>query len=320
VILTQSSNALLSLTNNALLRIINLSLTTAALSALVLLGFASILSYRIRNLRNQAEKAVSHDGKVHSFSASKSQDEIGDLSRSYAALLQRIQDYNHYLETLSGKLAHELRTPLTISKSSIEMLKMVAPNDKEKHQRYLLRAEEGLERLRLILNAMSEASRVEQVIQHSDIHQIDIENLVNEMCLAYQDTYPDFKFTFISHNSTPKILLHCAPELIAQMLDKLIDNATGFAPKHSEISLSLTSTEQSVRLTIKNTGPLLPDNMKQQLFNSMVSIRKEKTDTPHLGLGLYIVKLIAQHHHGQLSAQNNADNTGVSFSVELPTR
>ncbi len=185
VILTQSSNALLSLTNNALLRIINLSLTTAALSALILLGFASILSYRIRNLRNQAEKAVTHDGKVQPFSASKSKDEIGDLSRSYAVLLQRIQDYNHYLETLSGKLAHELRTPLTISKSSIEMLKMVDSDDTEKYQRYLLRAEEGLERLRLILNAMSEASRVEQVIQHSDIHQVDIKNLMNEMCLAY---------------------------------------------------------------------------------------------------------------------------------------
>ena len=326
VILTQSSKALLSLTNNALLRIINLSLTTAALSALVLLGFASILSYRIRNLRNQAEKAVSHDGKVQPFSASKSKDEIGDLSRSYAALLQRIQDYNHYLETLSGKLAHELRTPLTISKSSIEMLKMVDHNDTEKHQRYLHRAEEGLERLRLILNAMSEASRVEQVIQHSDIHQVNIKNLMNEMCLAYQDTYPDFTFTFhfqsniTSLSPSPEITLHCAPELIAQMLDKLIDNATGFAPKHSEILLSLTATEKSVLLTVDNTGPLLPDNMQQQLFDSMVSIRKEKTDTPHLGLGLYIVKLIAQHHHGQLSACNNAENSGVSFCVELPTR
>ncbi|MBV1922232.1 MAG: GHKL domain-containing protein, partial [Pseudomonadales bacterium] len=322
VILTQSSNALLSLTNNALLRIINLSLTTAALSALVLLGFASILSYRIRSLRNQAEKAVSYDGKVQPFSASKSKDEIGDLSRSYAVLLQRIQDYNHYLETLSGKLAHELRTPLTISKSSIEMLKMVDSNDTEKHQRYLLRAEEGLERLRLILNAMSEASRVEQVIQHSDIQPVDIKNLMHEMCLAYQDTYPDFTFTFNSQQGAPapEITLHCAPELIAQMLDKLIDNATGFAPKHSEISLSLTATEKSLRLTVDNTGPLLPDNMQQQLFDSMVSIRKEKTDTPHLGLGLYIVKLIAQHHHGQLSACNNVEESGVSFCVELPTR
>ncbi len=120
--------------------------------------------------------------------------------------------------------------------------------------------------------------------------------------------------------TTPEISLHCAPELIAQMLDKLIDNATGFAPKHSEILLSLTSTDKSVRLSVDNTGPLLPDSMQQQLFDSMVSIREEKTETPHLGLGLYIVKLIAQHHRGQLSASNNAENTGVSFCVELPTR
>ena len=330
VVLTQSSDALLSLTNNALFRIINLSLTTAALSALILLGFASVLSYRIRRLRNQTENAVNQDGKVQSFSASKAHDEIGDLSRSYAGLLQRIHDYNKYLETLSGKLAHELRTPLTISKSSIEMLKMVEPQDTEKQQRYLSRAEEGLERLRLILNAMSEASRVEQAIQHADIHDFDIAILVNDMCQAYQDSYPDFQFDFIQHESLASTTtnLRGAPELIAQMLDKLVTNATEFAPINTTIRLSLMASDLGIRLSIENTGPLLPDNMQQQLFDSMVSIRNEPSngstgsgsDTPHLGLGLYIVKLIVKYHQGQLSARNNNQQNGVVFHIDLPLR
>ena len=322
VVLTQSSDALLSLTNDALRRIINLSLTTAALSALVLLSFASILSYRIRRLRNQAEEAVSQDGKITFFSASNANDEIGDLSRSYAVLLQRVHDYNHYLETLSGKLAHELRTPLTISKSSIEMLKMTAPDDTEKQQRYLNRAEDGLERLRLILNAMSEASRVEQVIQQSETVSFDLTQLISDMCQAYQDSYVDFQFIFNPHQdliSSP-FMLSGSPELIAQMLDKLVDNATGFAPLHSPIQLSLTPLKAGVRVTVSNFGPLLPENMQQQLFDSMVSIREEKSDTPHLGLGLYIVKLIAQHHNGSLSAGNKALSDGVEFYVDLPTR
>jgi len=322
VVLTQSSDALLSLTNNALRRIINLSLTTAALSALVLLSFASILSYRIRLLRNKTEAAVNLDGKIQLFPASNANDEIGDLSRSYAALLRRVHDYNDYLETLSGKLAHELRTPLTISKSSIEMLRMTAPDDTEKQQRYLNRAEDGLERLRLILNAMSEASRVEQVIQHSEIVSFNVSNLINDMYQAYQDSYSDFTFSFYQHQdlTDSQLTLSGSPELVAQMLDKLVDNATGFAPPHSQIQLSLTPFKSSIRLTVSNIGPLLPENMQQQLFDSMVSIREERSDTPHLGLGLYIAKLIAQHHNGNLSASNNVQNDGVEFYVDLPTR
>ncbi|OUS24056.1 hypothetical protein A9Q99_26295 [Gammaproteobacteria bacterium 45_16_T64] len=321
VVLTQSNEALLTSTNNALLRVVNLSIGTAAFSAFILLGFASILSFRIRALRNKTEQAVSQDGKISTYTPSQTKDEIGDLSRSYGALLNRVNDYNQYLETLSGKLAHELRTPLTISKSSLEMLKMVDPQDTEKQQRYFARAEMGLERLRHLLNAMSEASRVEQSIQHSELHEVDLRELLDHMCQAYQDTYPNHQFEF-QHDEgvTPKhTTLNANPELLAQMLDKLVDNATGFAPRQSTITFVLTHSPQVLHLRVKNKGPLLPESMQQQLFDSMVSIRQEKSDTPHLGLGLYIVKLIVQHHRGTLYAHNTTDNEGVEFCIELQT-
>ena len=208
------------------------------------------------------------------------------------------------------------------------MLKMVEPQDTEKQQRYLSRAEEGLERLRLILNAMSEASRVEQAIQHADIHDFDIAILVNDMCQAYQDSYPDYQFDFIQDESLASSTtnLRGAPELIAQMLDKLVTNATEFAPINTTIRLSLMASDHGIRLSIENTGPLLPESMQQQLFDSMVSIRTKASDgstgsgsdTPHLGLGLYIVKLIVKFHLGQLSARNNNQQNGVVFHIDLP--
>jgi len=58
--------------------------------------------------------------------------------------------------------------------------------------------------------------------------------------------------------------------------------------------------------------------MQNALFDSMVSIRQKKGSEPHLGLGLYIVRLIAEFHHGQVSAKNRTDVEGVEFIVKMP--
>ena len=68
-----------------------------------------------------------------------------------------------------------------------------------------------------------------------------------------------------------------------------------------------------------NDGPLLPASMQGRLFESMVSIRPAaSSDDPHLGVGLYIVRMIAQFHGGIASAQNKADDSGVVITIELP--
>jgi two-component system sensor histidine kinase ChvG len=59
--------------------------------------------------------------------------------------------------------------------------------------------------------------------------------------------------------------------------------------------------------------------MHGRLFDSMVSVRTEQSrDQPHLGLGLYIVRLIAEFHGGRATAMNRADAQGVIVSVDLP--
>ena len=70
---------------------------------------------------------------------------------------------------------------------------------------------------------------------------------------------------------------------------------------------------------MSNEGPQLPAEMAGQLFDSMVSVRAHRAgDVPHLGLGLYIVRLIAEFHGGHAALSNRADGNGVEASVMLP--
>jgi len=71
-------------------------------------------------------------------------------------------------------------------------------------------------------------------------------------------------------------------------------------------------------LSVANAGPTLPEKMRDRLFDPMVSVGKKKASQSRLGLGLYIVRLIAEFHGGDASADNRAEPPGVAVTVRLP--
>ena len=112
--------------------------------------------------------------------------------------------------------------------------------------------------------------------------------------------------------------MYGAPELIAQALDKLFDNALSFTPPDGWIRIALEAGEVgSARVLVANKGPHLPDEMQGQLFDSLVSVRGTgaRAGTPHLGLGLYVVRLVAELHQGKVSGRNG--EAGVTFEMDL---
>lgn len=311
IILQQGTDAILSLTNQAMMRLITLTLIATIGVALVLLGYASWLSARIRSLSNAADRALDEKHVLTSLPSALAGDEIGDLSRSFSSVLQQLGDYNDYLQTLASKLSHELRTPLTIVKSSLENLEHESLS--KESAIYTARAKEGVERLRKILSAMSEASRTEELIEHAEPENFDLGKVLESTVAAYADAWPERQFVFDNHAADA--IVFGSPELIIQMLDKLADNAVDFSSTGDEIRVSLDSDPDSVELSISNPGPPLPDNMRTQLFHSMVSVRQGGGER-HLGLGLYVARLIAEGHNGSISAKNVSD--GVMFTVTLP--
>jgi len=112
--------------------------------------------------------------------------------------------------------------------------------------------------------------------------------------------------------------LHCAPDLIVQALDKLVDNAISLSAEDCEIGISLRSEDGSCLISVSNSGTRLPDVPHEQLFDSLVSLREKRLSGQHLGLGLHIVRLVAEAHGGSVSARNLPDDKGVEFTICLP--
>ncbi|MDH3372343.1 MAG: ATP-binding protein [Gammaproteobacteria bacterium] len=311
IVLQQGTEAILSLTNQGLVRLMNVTIIATLLVAATLLGYATWLSRRIQKLSVAAEEALDADKLRSTLPSASAGDEVGDLSRSFSHVLRQLADYNDYLRSLASKLSHELRTPLAIVTSSLENLDHEPLN--EASQGYAARARDGADRLRRILTAMSEASRVEELMEHAEPENFELCAALTTTVAAYRDVYPDRSFRLDTDPDTT--MLRGSPELIIQMLDKLVDNAVDFSAKDDTIVISLRSAEGARLLTVSNPGPPLPEQMRSQLFDSMVSVRRGGDDK-HLGLGLYVAKLIAEGHRGTIEATNSEG--GVTVTVTLP--
>ncbi len=326
LLLEQASRAVPLLANRALLSLLLTSFGVLLVAGGVLLAFATRLSLRLARLRKAADLAQLHDGRMDGlfkqgrFPMTGDPDEIGDLARSFEHLFEMVGGYTDYLRTLASKLSHELNTPLAIVKSSLDNLEQILQQHHavpEEAQPYLVRTRDGVTRLVALVRAMSEASRMERAIAAAEPEDVDLREVVRGCAEAYRPLAGGRGLDCVLPDEP--LHLHCAPEPIAQALDKLFDNALSFTPADGWLRLSLRAVDGGAEIELANQGPPLPAAMQGRLFDSLVSLRDKATpgDAPHLGLGLYVVRLVAERHDGAASARNLDGGDGVAFVLRL---
>lgn len=320
LVIERDAGPLLLLANRAVLTWLGASLAVFMAVALVLFGFVLILTLRIRRLRNAAERAVEQGGRVGELPApSTARDEIGDLSRSLRGLLERLREHQSYLQTLADKLAHELRTPVSMVQSSLENL--AAESDPGRAGNYLRRAGQGADRLRRIVRAMSQAARLEDSLTGETRRPMRLQSLVADYVAARQDAVEAGGRSLVFVEPTEAAAaaeIEGSEDLLAQLLDKIIDNAVDFTPEGGRIELSLSETRSGLRLSIENDGASIDPERRAAMFESMVSWRPSGGEAPHLGLGLYVARCIVDYHGGRIDARPTA--TGTAVDVDLPIR
>jgi len=316
ILLETRSEGLLLMTNRALGRFALIALLLVVVLATGLWLFATRLSGRVQKLSGAVSRAMDDSGRVQELPLTKSGDELGELARNTEKLLRAVAEYTGYLQKLAGRLSHELKTPIAITRSSLENL-ATHPLDPEAQQ-YLDRAREGLDRQAAIVSAMSEAQRLEGSVKTAEWETVNLTGMLAYCVDAYRSVNPSR--TIRLDLPEQQIELHCAPELIAQALDKLVDNAISLTDDSCEIGIALQQDETHCRISVSNTGTQLPDILHERLFDSLVSLREKQGSGRHLGLGLHIVRLVAEAHRGTVDARNLPADKGVEFTLILPIR
>jgi two-component system sensor histidine kinase ChvG len=314
IVMQSTSDGLLLVTNRALGRLLFTTLALTFGLAAGLWYFATRLSGRVQRLSVAVSRAMDGGIDLEALPLRKDRDELGELARNNQKLLRAVSNYGQYLQTLAGKLSHELKTPLAITRSSLDNL--ASQGLDAESRRFLERAQEGVNRQAAIVRAMSEASRLEAAIGIAEWETIDLSSLVRRCAEGYRAVHPGRKLlTRVPAEETPFM---CAPDLLAQALDKLVDNAISLSSEDDEVSVILRTGDGCFELSVRNTGSRLPGELQERLFDSLVSMREKRGAGPHLGLGLYIVRLVAEAHNGAVSARELPGDEGVEFRISLP--
>ena len=320
LVVERDADALLLLASDAVIRLAGVSLLTFLGAAGVVLAFATWLSLRIRRLQRAAEQAVGDDGRVvGGLQPARGDDELAALSRSMGSLLERLRVHQQYLRTLADRLAHELRTPLAMIGSSLDNLEQQLDGsgslDRDQARRTLARAGQGSRRLQRILAAMSQAERLEDALFDEPFTRFDLAGMVREYCEARAAGLADRVVE--PPDSGAPVPVRGSSDLIAQLLDKLFDNAVDFAPVGGRIRIGVGRDGRRAVVTVDNEGQAIDAGRSASLFEPMVSHRTERGEQPHLGMGLFIASLIAERHRGRVELQPLKHGTRAVFEMPL---
>jgi signal transduction histidine kinase len=235
--------------------------------------------------------------------------------RERTALAQKnLQDirYLDWLRKLAEFLRHEVRQPVAQINSSIELVQLRSSNDKE-ITNHLLSAALGAQHVWNLIERASRATDAEAFVRQSHLQWVDLHLLLADLVAAYKQNHSGLSFSLQSTQTVPIV---ADPMLIKEAVSNLLANATSYAEEESTVEVKLEANGTGAVIEVCNKGPLLEIN-SEILFGPFATTRSGPSSI-HQGLGLYLVRLIAEEHGGTASLSNLEDGTGVRALISLP--
>ena len=316
VVVEQNINDILAFQRSALEQVILVSVLSLFAVFISLLAFAGRLAWRIRGLRREASAAIDTYGRLRTnalVNEMEAGDEIGDLARSVSSMLSRLHRHNTFLESMPRTLRHEINNPLNTLSTSLQNLAQEYPDVAE--SKYLASAQRGVNRIGAIVQNLADAANLEDALEAEELELIDLDQLLTSYVANCNLVHSHSQFVYRGPRQPAWAMV--ADFRIEQLLDKIIDNAIDFHRADSPIRVQLDVYNHQIQLTVANRGPALPSSVEKSVFDSMVSHRGAQNRL-HFGLGLYVVRIIAEYHGGFVRALNLADGSGVAVMVQLP--
>jgi len=190
------------------------------------------------------------------------------------------------------------------------------PAASEGTQQVFDRASEMAEMVDNYLNV----SRIEQGKMKYDFADIDFANTLNKVVSAFKPVAAEKGLT-LTYDLKPNGLhlpMKADEAKLREVIENLVSNSINYTPEGS-ISVTAEKTENTVRLTIKDTGIGMTEETKKNLFKLFNPGEDSRTYNPKsTGVGLYISKAHVEAHKGTIRAESDGKGKGSRFIVELP--
>jgi two-component system OmpR family sensor kinase len=282
-----------------------------AVAFAVLAGFfvARALSRRIKRLEQAAEKVAAGD-----FSQSippDSDDELGQLAKAFNDMQRQLAQLDTARKRFIATASHELRTPIFSLSGFVELLQD-EELDEEERQQFLGQIREQTERLQKLASELLDLSKLEAGSLELRPEPTDVGDLARTVATEFTPALTQHDSHLELRLSRSPIKAECDSERVAQIMRILIDNALAHTPRGTDVFVSATRADGTVRLAVRDHGPGIRREMVPRIFEPFVTT----DDAQGSGLGLAIARELAERMEGRLGVDSMPGRT--VFTFELP--
>jgi signal transduction histidine kinase len=217
-----------------------------------------------------------------------------------------------------ANVSHELRTPLALIRLYAETLELGRLTAQEKYQEYFRIIREESERLSALINNILDFSRIEAGRKEYDFKQTDLAELVRSTLDSYRFQIEQNGFAFEENIANDIPPVNVDREAIARSLLNLVNNALKYSKDQKFIGVSLYRSNGSVKLEVRDRGIGIAPAEQDKIFEKFYRCGDPLVhNTKGSGLGLSLVKHIAQAHGGKVFVES-APERGSKFTIALP--
>lgn len=210
--------------------------------------------------------------------------------------------------------AHELRTPLAALKTQAQVA-LKAENETDR-QNALMKMLQGVDRSSHVVAQLLTLSRLTQEQELNDIHPVDLHKLATEI-IAYLVPIALEKNIEIELDPPPvNPVIPGNDPALGILIRNIVDNAIRYTPEHGAVKIAIISENNHIIFRVTDTGPGIPVELRERVFERFYRILGTKAAGS--GLGLAIVSQITELHHAKIHLATPPNGVGLQFDIIFP--
>lgn len=247
--------------------------------------------------------------------------ELRRLSRSFNKMLVRLEESFDGQKQFSANAAHELRTPLAVMQTKIEVFRKEKEHSGEEYEQVLDMLEVQTERLTHIVEELLELSRLQSARRTDRIVPAElVEEVLMDLSDVAEKKEITLQFTGAAGHGSEATEFPGNEVLIYRAVFNLVENAVKYNRQGGQVLVSVEEDADNVVLTVADTGPGIPEEYQEQIFEPFFRVDKSRSrEMGGAGIGLAMVKKIAELHGGSVYVKESTE-AGSRIVMELPVR
>ncbi|MEM6850605.1 MAG: HAMP domain-containing sensor histidine kinase, partial [Pseudomonadota bacterium] len=268
---------------------------------------------------NRTSREIMAGDLTRRVGVSGSGDELDQLAVNLNAMLDQIERLMAGMREVSDNVAHDLRSPLTRLRNQLETLLRDRAGD-ERAEDALEGALQDADQLLDVFNGLLRIARLEAGERREDLAVVDASEIAQDVAELFAPLAEEAGFTFVTELAEG-CAVRGAPELLAQALSNLMDNALKYARDGRTIALRVRRAGDVVALCVSDDGPGVAEADREKAMARFGRLERSRA-LPGSGLGLSLVGAVATYHEGEFelgdSDLGEPGRPGLSACLHLP--